>query len=67
MKKDNHNEEIKATRVGGFGGSDAAMVLAMAERIREGQPLTTAQKHRILQLKGMETRQDFDSPEIQGG
>ena len=67
MKKDNHNEEIKATRVGGFGGSDAAMVLAMAERIREGQPLTTAQKHRILQLKGMETRQDFDSPEIQAG
>ena len=67
MKKDNHNEEIKATRVGGLGGSDAAMVLAMAERIREGQPLTTAQKHRILQLKGLETRPDFDSPEIQAG
>ena len=67
MKKINHIEEIKATRVGGFGGSDAAMVLAMAERIREGQPLTTAQKHRMLQLKGMETRPDFDSPEIQAG
>lgn len=67
MKKDNHNEEIRATRVGGFGGSDAAMVLAMAERIREGHPLTTAQKHRILQLKGLETRPDFDSPEIQAG
>ena len=67
MKKLNHSEEIKATRVGGFGGSDAAMVLAMAERIREGQSLTTAQKHRILQLKGLETRQDFDSPEIQAG
>lgn len=67
MKKINHVEEIKATRVGGFGGSDAAMVLAMAERIREGQPLTTAQKHRILQLKGLETRHDFDSPEIQAG
>lgn len=67
MKNYNHNEEIKATRVGGFGGSDAAMVLAMAERIREGQPLTTAQKHRILQLKGLETRPDFDSPEIQAG
>lgn len=67
MKKDNHNEEIRATRVGGFGGSDAAMVLAMAEHIRAGQPLTTAQKHRILQLKGLETRPDFDSPEIQAG
>jgi hypothetical protein len=67
MKKENHSEEIRATRVGGFGGSDAAIVLVMAERIREGQPLTTAQKHRILQLKGLETRPDFDSPEIQAG
>lgn len=67
MKKINHIEEIKATRVGGFGGSDAAMVLAMAERIASGEPLTTAQKHRLLQLKGMETRPDFDSPEIQAG
>ena len=67
MKNYNHNEEIRATRVGGFGGSDAAMVLAMAEHIREGQPLTTAQKHRLLQLKGLETRPDFDSPEIQAG
>jgi hypothetical protein len=67
MKKENHSEEIRATRVGGFGGSDAAMVLAMAERIREGQPLTTTQKHRLLQLKGLETRPDFDSPEIQAG
>lgn len=67
MKNYNHNEEIRATRVGGFGGSDAAMVLAMAGRIREGQPLTTVQKHRILQLKGLETRPDFDSPEIKAG
>lgn len=67
MRKINHIEEIKATRVGGFGGSDAAMVLAMAERIASGEPLTTAQKHRMLQLKGLETRPDFDSPEIQAG
>lgn len=67
MKKENHNEEIKATRVGGFGGSDAAMVLAMAERIAVGQQLTTTQKHRLLQLKGLETSPDFDSPEIQAG
>lgn len=67
MKKENHNEEIKATRVGGFGGSDAAMVLEIAERISTGQQLTTTQKHRILQLKGLEARPDFDSPEIQAG
>lgn len=67
MKKMNHSEEIRATRVGGFGGSDAAMVLAMAERLSAGEPLTTAQKHRLLQLKGVETRPDFDSPEIRAG
>ena len=67
MKKENHNEEIRATRVGGFGGSDAEMVLEIAERIASGQQLTTTQKHRLLQLKGLETRPDFDSPEIQSG
>ncbi len=67
MKKDNHNEEIKATRVGGFGGSDAAMVLEIAERIEAGQQLTTTQKHRLLQLKGLETRPVFNSSEIQAG
>lgn len=67
MKKENHNEEIRATRVGGFGGSDAAMVLEIAERISTGQQLTTTQKHRLLQLKGMETSHDFDSPEIKAG
>lgn len=67
MKKENHNEEIRATRVGGFGGSDAAMVLEIAERIKAGHQLTTTQKHRLLQLKGLETRPEFDSPEIQAG
>lgn len=68
MKKENHNEEIRATRVGGFGGSDAAMVLEIAERISTGQRLTTTQKHRLLKLKGLEeTRPDFNSPEIQEG
>lgn len=67
MKKENHNEEIKATRVGGFGGSDAATVLAIAERINSGLPLTTTQKHRLLQLQGLEECPTFDSPEIQAG
>lgn len=67
MKKENHNEEIRSTRVGGFGGSDAAMVLEIADRINSGQQLTTTQKHRILQLKGLEARPEFDSPVIQAG
>lgn len=67
MKKKDHKEEIRDTRVGGFGGSDAAMVLEIADRINSGQPLTTTQKHRILQLKGLESRPEFDSPEIQAG
>lgn len=67
MKKENHNEEIRATRVGGFGGSDAATVLAIAERINNNLPLTTTQKHRLLQLKGLEECPTFDSPEIQAG
>ena len=67
MKKENHNEEIKATRVGGFGGSDAATVLAIADRINSGLPLTTTQKHRLLQLQGLEECPTFDSPEIQAG
>lgn len=65
--KENHNEEIRATRVGGFGGSDAATVLRIAERINKNLPLTTSQKHRMLQLKGLEERPAFDSPEIQAG
>lgn len=67
MKKEDHKEEIRATRVGGFGGSDAAMVLEIADRINSGQPLTTTQKHRIFQLKGLESRPEFDSPNIQAG
>lgn len=65
--KENHEHEIRATRVGGFGGSDAAMVLAMAERIKNNQHLTTSQKHRLLQLKGIEKCPTFDSPEIRAG
>lgn len=68
MKKENHNEEIRATRVGGFGGSDAAMLVAIAERIQAGQPLTTTQKHRVRVAKGIETPPPpFTSPEIEAG
>ena len=65
--KENHNEEIRVTRVGGFGGSDADTVLKIADRINNNLPLTTSQKHRLLQLKGLEELPSYDSPEIQAG
>ena len=68
MKKENHEQEIRTTRVGGFGGSDAAMLVAIAEHIASGQPLTTTQKHRIRVAKGLETPPpQFTSPEIEAG
>ena len=67
MKKENHDFEVRASRALGFGGSDAATVLAIADRINNNLPLTTGQKHRLLQLKGLEECPTFDSPEIQAG
>lgn len=68
MDKNNHTEEIKATRVGGFGGSDAAMLVAVAERIKAGQPLTTSQKHRVRIARGIEPPPPpFTSPVIEEG
>lgn len=47
-------QELLASHAAGFGGSDAAMVLAIAQRIESGKPLTTTQKHRVRVIKGME-------------
>lgn len=67
MKKINHEQEIKATRVGGFGGSDAAMVLAIAKTIEAGEKLTTTQRHRLNQLKGLETVPQFSNADTESG
>lgn len=67
-RKDNHNEEIKATRVGGFGGSDARMLLDIHERTAKGLDLTTAQKHRVRVAKGLEPyRPVKETPDIMAG
>lgn len=67
-RKENHEKEIKSTRVGGFGGSDAAILVAIAEKIQSGKPLTTTQKHRVRVAKGIETPPpSFTSPEIEAG
>ena len=67
MKEINHNEEIRATRVGGFGGSDAAMVLAIAKAIEAGEKLTTTQRHRLNQLKGIEQVPQFSNADTEAG
>lgn len=67
MENYNHNEEIRATRVGGFGGSDAAMVLAIAKAIESGENLTTTQRHRLNQLKGLEKVPQFSNADTEAG
>lgn len=67
MKEINHDQEIRATRVGGFGGSDAAMVLAIAKAIESGEKLTTTQRHRLNQLKGIEQVPQFSNADTEAG
>lgn len=67
MKKENHDQEIRATRVWGFGGSDASMVLAIAKSIESGDKLTTTQKHRLNQLKGLEAVPQFSNADTEAG
>ena len=49
-----NEKELLRTRAAGFGGSDAAMVLQIAEKIKNGQPLTMTQRHRLRVIKGLE-------------
>lgn len=67
MKEINHDQEIRATRVGGFGGSDAAMVLSIAKAIEAGEKLTTTQRHRLNQLKGLEQVPQFSNADTEAG
>lgn len=67
MKNYNHDEEIRATRVGGFGGSDAAMVLSIAKAIEAGEKLTITQRHRLNQLKGIEEVPQFSNADTEAG
>lgn len=67
MENYNHDEEIRATRVGGFGGSDAAMVLSIAKAIEAGERITTTQRHRLNQLKGLEDVQQFSNSDTESG
>lgn len=67
MKEENHNEEIRSTRVGGFGGSDAAMVLSIAKAIEAGEKLNTTQRHRLNQSKGLELVPQFSNADTEAG
>lgn len=68
MKKENHNEEIRATRVGGFGGSDAQLLLDIAAVLREHGPLTLTQKRRLRVAKGLDApAMNFSTTDIDVG
>lgn len=61
-------KELMRSHAAGFGGSDAAMVLQIAEKIRNGQPLTATQKHRLRVIKGLELPQpSFESDAAKAG
>lgn len=61
-------KELMRSHAEGFGGSDAAMVLSIAEKIRTNQPLTTAQKHRLRGIKGLELpKPSFESEATRSG
>lgn len=63
-----NEKELMQTHASGFGGSDAATVLAIAEKIRTSRPLTTTQKHRLRVIKGLELPQpSFDSEATKAG
>lgn len=61
-------KELMSSHAVGFGGSDAAMVLRIAEKIRTKQPLTTTQKQRLRIIKGLELPQpSFESEAAKEG
>lgn len=54
MKKENHDFEVRASRALGFGGSDAAMVLAIGKKIAESSELTISMKLRLRVIAGLD-------------
>lgn len=61
-------DEIKVTRAEGFGGSDAAMVCAIAERLAAGMPLTITQRKRLRVIKKIDEYVGIPStPEMDAG
>lgn len=63
-----NNSEVISTRSMGFGGSDAALAVAIAEKLKEGSPLTATMRKRLRVIKGMEEYSDTPStPEMEMG
>lgn len=63
MEREKHDFEVRASRALGFGGSDAAMVLAIGNKIAEGQPLTTTMKRRLRVIAGLDPIPEAESTE----
>lgn len=58
-----YKEDIIATRKGGFGSSDAKMIL----KLSEGGELNAEDRKRIAEMLGLKEHEDFTSWEIQRG
>lgn len=70
MKKSrlDHNKDIEQTRSMGFGGSDAAMAVEIADRLYNNITLTLTQKKRLRVIAGIDHPQpSVDTPEITSG
>ena len=67
MEKASHEQEIVASRVGGFGGSDAHMLVGIAQRLKQGQPLGWGQVTRLKIAKGLAEPSLFSTPETEAG
>lgn len=61
LQRERHEEEILNTRNAGFGGSDAEMVIAIADRLYNGHSLTVTQRKRLRVIAGI----DQPTPSVQ--
>lgn len=67
MLTQEHEQEIQDSRVGGFGGSDAYMLVGIARRLKARQPLAWGQITRLKIAKGMKKTDVFSTPETEAG
>lgn len=67
MLTQKHEQEIQASRVGGFGGSDAAMLAGIAKRLKARQPLGWGQVTRLRIAKGLDEPATFSTSETEAG
>ena len=66
MQRDKHTQEIEATRIGGFGGSDAKLFYKIG--LKGIESLSNTDKKRIRVAKGIDERKSIsDTPAMAKG